>query len=209
MPASNRITALFASPLIFRDKNGNVTPLDHLNFSQEKVWVPTLAHTRSHDSPCDAASRSPTPSSCSPVGLGVGIARPNKAPRTLQAMLLASLSEGCDEVGRQIELRVRAATTDSLRSVVTLGSRAIHYAGHGHPDFLSFEDGRGGVHAVDVDVLGALFAAGGSNETQLVFVSACFSRRAGEAFVQARADAYWRIGLHRTEAADAGPILTQ
>lgn len=96
-------------------------------------------------------------------------------------MLVASLREGCEEVGRQIELRVRPATTDALRSVVTLGSRAIHYAGHGHPDFLSFEDGRGGVHAVDVGVLGSLFAAGGTNETQLVFVSACFSRRAGEA----------------------------
>ena len=47
-------------------------------------------------------------------------------------------------MGRSIEVRVEAATSDTLRTLVTLGSRALHYSGHGHPDFLSFENGRGG-----------------------------------------------------------------
>eukprot|EP00501_MAST-03F_sp_TOSAG23-6_P001735 GSMAST32.ASY1.ANO1.1811.1 assembled CDS len=100
-------------------------------------------------------------------------------------ILLDTIKEGAESVGVCLETTLLPATTDSLRSCLTLGSRVIHYAGHGHPDFLSFEDGRGGVHAVDVSVLGAIFAAGGKTETELVLVSACYSRRAGDAFVAA------------------------
>ena len=95
--------------------------------------------------------------------------------------------------------------------MVTLGCRAIHYSGHGSPDCLSFEDGMGGLHIVQADTLRRLCAAGrgrgrarskvdklekqatiadiasdtGCHGVHFVFVSACYSRHAGEAFVAA------------------------
>ena len=78
-------------------------------------------------------------------------------------LLFDSLAEGCHEMGRSIEVRVEGATADTLRTLVTLGARALHYSGHGHPDFLSFENGRGGIHAMEIDTLTKLFAAGSNN----------------------------------------------
>ena len=96
------------------------------------------------------------------------------------------LFDSLTDAGRAIEARVEAATADNLRLLVTLpGCRALHYSAHGHPDLLAFEDGRGGLHPMPPDLLRALFAAGGTQSVQLVFVSACHSRRAGEAFVAA------------------------
>jgi hypothetical protein len=95
------------------------------------------------------------------------------------------LFDSLNEAGRAIEVRVEAATADNLRTLVTLGCRALHYSGHGHEDFLAFEDGRGATYELDPAKLQQLFAAGGTRGVQLVFVSACHSRRAGEAFVAA------------------------
>ena len=72
--------------------------------------------------------------------------------------------------------------------MVTLGCHTIHFTGHGHPDFLCFENGTGGVHALNVKILKQLFTAGrdcGSSATKLVFVGACHSRKAGQAFADA------------------------
>lgn len=94
------------------------------------------------------------------------------------------------EASRDIALRFDFATTQVLRNAVTLGSRALHFSGHGDPDFLSFEDGFGKCHVLGVDLLRSLLAAGGPSHmgeagVEFVFVSACYSRRAGEAFVAA------------------------
>ena len=78
-----------------------------------------------------------------------------------KALLKKSVRDAALETGREIELRVEPATADSLRSMVTLGCAALHFAGHGHPDFLCFEDGRGGAHALDAAALRALVGAGG------------------------------------------------
>eukprot|EP00936_MAST-01D_sp_MAST-1D-sp1_P000986 g986.t1 len=112
------------------------------------------------------------------------------------------LRETLREAGRDIHLRFDFATT---------GCRAIHYSGHGSPDCLSFEDGMGGLHIVQADTLRRLCAAGrgrgrarskvdklekqatiadiasdtGCHGVHFVFVSACYSRHAGEAFVAA------------------------
>ena len=72
---------------------------------------------------------------------------------------------------------------------MTLGARALHFSGHGSPSYLCFEH-RGRLHVVDVRTLSRLCAAGsangdGSSGVRFVFVSACHSRRAGEAFVAA------------------------
>ena len=99
------------------------------------------------------------------------------------------------EASRDIDLRFDFATTERLRNITTLGCRVIHYSGHGHPDYLSFEDGVGGLHMVNVETLAQLIMAGGPKGAkakvqgrdglQFVFVSACHSRRAGEAFIAA------------------------
>lgn len=88
------------------------------------------------------------------------------------------------EAERDVGLRFDFATTDTLRSAVTMGCKALHFSGHGHPHCLNFEDGRSGLQFVTVDQLRALCQAGGL-KLDFVFVSACYSRRAAEAFVDA------------------------
>ena len=88
------------------------------------------------------------------------------------------------EVRRDISVHFDFATTDRLRTAVTLGCRALHFSGHGHPSCLNFEDGRSGLQLVTVETLRDLCIAGGS-KLEFVFVSACHSKRAGEAFAQA------------------------
>eukprot|EP00698_Gefionella_okellyi_P001105 TRINITY_DN10996_c0_g1_i2.p1 TRINITY_DN10996_c0_g1~~TRINITY_DN10996_c0_g1_i2.p1 ORF type:complete len:780 (-),score=160.65 TRINITY_DN10996_c0_g1_i2:21-2360(-) len=95
------------------------------------------------------------------------------------------LCKSIQESKRGIPLRFAFATTERLRTLVTLGTRALHYSGHGSADYLSFEDGKGGVHLVKTDMLRELFAAGGTSGVEFVFVSACSSRPAGEAFLTA------------------------
>lgn len=96
-------------------------------------------------------------------------------------LVIDSLKQTC----RSIEIRTEAATADNFSILVLLGCRTLHYSGHGHPDFLAFEDGRGEAHLLDADRLRELFAAGGQSGVQLVFVSACHSRKVGDAFVEA------------------------
>ena len=62
--------------------------------------------------------------------------------------------------GRKIELMFEYASTKTLRNMVTLGYRALHFSGHGSPDSLAFEDDRGGLHVVPVRQLKSLCAAG-------------------------------------------------
>jgi len=95
------------------------------------------------------------------------------------------LFDSLKEANKAIEVRVEAASTDYLRTLVTLGCRALHFTGHGNPDFLAFEDGKGGTQPIDAEILKELFEAGHTRNVQLVFVSACFSARAGEAFAAA------------------------
>ncbi|CAM9245788.1 unnamed protein product, partial [Ectocarpus fasciculatus] len=85
---------------------------------------------------------------------------------------------------RDIDLHFNYATTDQLRTAVTLGCKALHFSGHGHPDWLNFEDGRSGLQIVTVERLEKLCSAGGI-KLDFVFVSACYSRKAGEAFAAA------------------------
>eukprot|EP01041_Mallomonas_annulata_P000472 gene472-882_t len=88
------------------------------------------------------------------------------------------------EAQRDVTVSFDFATTDTLRTAVTLGCRALHFSGHGHPHCLNFEDGRSGLQLVTVQKLRELCQAGGLR-LDFVFVSACYSRRAGEAFADA------------------------
>ena len=59
----------------------------------------------------------------------------------------ALICDSMREARRAIRVRFDFATTDRLRTLVTLGSCCgLHYSGHGDPNFLSMEDGRGGAH---------------------------------------------------------------
>eukprot|EP00428_Durinskia_dybowskii_P077265 CAMPEP_0170354716 /NCGR_PEP_ID=MMETSP0117_2-20130122/257_1 /TAXON_ID=400756 /ORGANISM="Durinskia baltica, Strain CSIRO CS-38" /LENGTH=1034 /DNA_ID=CAMNT_0010608705 /DNA_START=686 /DNA_END=3790 /DNA_ORIENTATION=+ len=88
------------------------------------------------------------------------------------------------EVHRDVNVHFDFATTDSLRTALSFGCKALHFSGHGIPKGLCFEDGRMGLHVVKVSQLKDLLGAGGL-QLQFVFVSACYSMEIGEAFVKA------------------------
>jgi tetratricopeptide (TPR) repeat protein len=94
------------------------------------------------------------------------------------------LRNSFEEAGIAVSVRFEAATADWLRTVATLGARVLHYSGHGEPDFLAFEDGKGRTHPIEPNLLRSLLEAG-EQKVRLVVVSACHSKRAGEAFVKA------------------------
>lgn len=102
-----------------------------------------------------------------------------------RSTLESALREGCADTGRAIELQIRYATVDALRSAVTLGSRVVHFSGHGHPEFLCFEDLRGLAVGCSPTQLTRIVAAGGLGLLRLVVVNSCHSQKAGEAFVEA------------------------
>ena len=88
---------------------------------------------------------------------------------------------------RAINLRFNFATTPQFIEEVTRGCRVIYLSGHGNPEYLSFEDHRGGLQTVDVKTLKDLCCTNddSTRELQLVFVSACYSRVTGQAFIDA------------------------
>ena len=90
------------------------------------------------------------------------------------------------EASQDIDLEFDIATTERLSACLSKRCTCLHYSGHGHPSFLTFEDGKGGLHAVKVDNLKQSLVSGdGSAPFQFVFVSACHSKSAGQAFVDA------------------------
>lgn len=88
------------------------------------------------------------------------------------------------EAQRDVSINFDYATTDSLRTLVTLGCRALHFSGHGHQNHLNLEDGKSGLHIMTIEKLKELSQAG-DMKLDFVFVSACYSQKAGKAFVEA------------------------
>eukprot|EP01038_Epipyxis_sp_PR26KG_P008817 gene8817-11905_t len=88
------------------------------------------------------------------------------------------------EVHRDVNVHFDFATTDTLRTLLSLNCKALHFSGHGIPNGLCFEDKQGGLQVISVQRLRDLLAAGGLT-LQFVFVSACYSKEIGEAFVKA------------------------
>ena len=98
----------------------------------------------------------------------------------------ALICDSMREARRNLRVRFEHATTDRLRTLVTLGQCVgLHYSGHGDPNVLSMEDGRGNAHFVRVPALKKLLQAGNLASLRFVFVSACFSEAAAQAFVDA------------------------
>jgi len=129
---SDLLTVLFSGPLAWRDWNGQLHPIELLEFDLEREL----------------------------------------------------LVQSFQEAGCNVKLRFDFATTERLRTAVTLGCRALHYSGHGHKQGLTMEDGFGGLQFVSLATLRSLCAAG-EHKLEFVFVSACFSRLAGQAFLDA------------------------
>jgi len=86
------------------------------------------------------------------------------------------------EVRRNIGVKFDYATPTKLRDLVTMGCRALHFSGHGFPQFLCFEDGYGGLRVMEEGMLKSLCTSS-KNKLDFVFVSACFSKNIGQAFV--------------------------
>lgn len=95
-----------------------------------------------------------------------------------------TLIQAFKEAQHEVSINFDYATTDSLRTLVTLGCRALHFSGHGNEDYLNLEDGKSGLHIFANEKLKELSSAG-DMKLDFVFVSACFSQKAGKAFVEA------------------------
>ena len=94
-----------------------------------------------------------------------------------------TLRETLDGTG--IDVVFETATTDNLGKFLSTGNRFLHFSCHGHPKYLFIENDHGGGQPLLVDEnLKAWIKAGGNN-LQFVFVSACHSRPAGDAFLEA------------------------
>lgn len=89
------------------------------------------------------------------------------------------------EASRDIELWFDNATPDRLLAAVSKRCRCLHYSGHGHKDYLPFEDGKGGPKWLPVDEIKNLICRDGTVPFRFVFVSACFSGLAGQTFASA------------------------
>jgi len=100
-------------------------------------------------------------------------------------LLLQSLAEAHVAVGSAPGIHFDFGTSDSLMSALTRRPAALHWSGHGTPDYVAFEDGKGGMHAVSTEQLASICASARHDDLKLVVVSACSSRAVAEAFVNA------------------------
>jgi hypothetical protein len=89
------------------------------------------------------------------------------------------------EASRDIELSFDSATHDRLLATMAKRCSCLHYSGHGHQQYLPFEDGEGGPNWVEVDEVKRMIAKEGGAPFRFVFVSACYSYLAGETFASA------------------------
>ena len=89
------------------------------------------------------------------------------------------------EASRDIEVSFDTAHHSRLLATLTKRCSCLHYSGHGHPNFLPFEDGMGGPNWLDVLDIKELIVRDGIAPFKFVFVSACYSGLAGETFASA------------------------
>jgi len=94
-----------------------------------------------------------------------------------------SIVRELSECEKEIHLRIEYATIDELARSIAEEFNILHVSGHGHEEFLLFEDGKGGSQPVRGDYLKRLIRLGGPFE--LAVVSACHSGRIGEMLVEA------------------------
>ena len=85
----------------------------------------------------------------------------------------------------KVNLEFDIATTDRLSAFLANSeSRVMHLSCHGHPEYLALENGFGGMQVLSVQDLKRFVGVGAGN-LEVVFVSACHSKAAGTAFLEA------------------------
>ena len=84
------------------------------------------------------------------------------------------------EASRDIDLSFDSATHDRLLATMAKRCSCLHYSGHGHKQYLPFEDGSGGPYWFKVDQFKSLIEREGGAPFRFVFVSACYSELAGQ-----------------------------
>lgn len=90
------------------------------------------------------------------------------------------------EASRDIDVSFDNAHHSRLLATLTKRCTCLHYSGHGHPNFLPFEDGMGGPNWLNVqDIKNLILGDGEVAPFKFVFVSACHSGLAGETFASA------------------------
>ena len=88
------------------------------------------------------------------------------------------------EASRDIELSFDTATHDRFLAAISKRCSCLHYSGHGHPDFLPFED-KGGPQWFSVQKIKDIIRRDEGASFRFVFVSACHSENAGKTFAEA------------------------
>ena len=98
-------------------------------------------------------------------------------------VLTESLKEA-EEIGAHIDVVFETATTERFSAFFAKSdSQVVHVSCHGHPHYLAIENGWGGMQVLQVSELKEFMRP--ANELKVVFVSACHSRSAGDAFLAA------------------------
>mmetsp|Transcript_29927 Transcript_29927/g.56157 ORF Transcript_29927/g.56157 Transcript_29927/m.56157 type:complete len:480 (+) Transcript_29927:159-1598(+) len=91
--------------------------------------------------------------------------------------------EDAETIGSTIDVVFETATIDRVNAFFAQRpSRVLHLSCHGNEQYLALEDGRGGTHFLMASDLKRLVSVGGGN-LKVVFVSACHSKEAGQAFI--------------------------
>jgi hypothetical protein len=102
--------------------------------------------------------------------------------REEEFLLTQSLSYAVEST---IEVSFKVATPTAFSLFLQeKENRVMHFSCHGHPDYITLENGFGLLHSLPVDGLSKLLSASGLN-LQVVFVSSCHALSMGEAFVNA------------------------
>ena len=85
----------------------------------------------------------------------------------------------------KIDVDYDIATPDRINAFMAKQEGSVlHFSCHGDPNYLAIEDGWGALQDLTVQDLKGFVEAGGQS-LQFVFVSACHSRKTGEAFIKA------------------------
>ena len=150
----------------------------------------TPPHTKPHPQPPPQAPQAPQPyAHLTVLQAAPLISRGSDGKvRALPFLSLTAEREALLDVlrysEREMSVNMLIATTDALVTAMTMGTTVLHYSGHGEESFMAFEDGGGGAHAVPPELLASTCCSDGS-PLQLVFVCACHSQSAADAFVRA------------------------
>jgi len=88
------------------------------------------------------------------------------------------------EASRDIDLSFDSATSDRLVTAISKRCGVLHYSGHGHPNYLPFEN-KGDTHWLQVGDIKEMLRSEDCAPFRFVFVSACHSEKVGQTFSEA------------------------